>query len=383
MGNWSELPRDLLRSITSFLPIADIHRFSSVCREWNFVSKEITHPPAAQLPWLVLTDHEITKKRMFYNMSEKKYYQFDIPELHGARCHGSSFGWLFVVGPRLETHLINPFSGAKHSLPRAPPYNFKREYYDDYLIEYGYKYPCILEPCIFSYELMQRIIVHKAILSADPNKCTDFVLMIMLNGDHKLAIWRVGDKDWTVFKENRYILEITCFKGQFFALLVGNKFATVDVGPEPKLIKHKQCLRECTSGAARYFINVSDISLLLVVRRTKKDENDDEHFTTSEFRVFELDLEEVEAYEIEDINGDTLFLGKNSGINVPFREFSGCRENCIYFSSDACDGLPEEKYGYDDMGVWSIVDETIKPLFEPNVYMSPTSCPIWLVPNPW
>jgi F-box domain len=61
MGNWSELPYDLLGLITSFLPITDAHRFSVVCREWNYVFKETNF----------LTGHEITKKRTFYNKSEK------------------------------------------------------------------------------------------------------------------------------------------------------------------------------------------------------------------------------------------------------------------------------------------------------------------------
>jgi hypothetical protein len=90
-----------------------------------------------------------------------------------------------------------------------------------------------LNPHIQSYDLMQRIAVSKAILiSDDPNKCTNFILMIMLNGHHRLAIWRPGDKNWIIFKEEH-----------FFALLVNHEFATIEISPEPKLVIQRTCLQ--------------------------------------------------------------------------------------------------------------------------------------------
>ena len=83
MANWSNLPFDLLEAITSYLPLSDINSFSAVCKNWRFIAKQRRYAPVVQLPWVVLTKDPKTGKRDFLNMSEKRHYYIDIPELHG------------------------------------------------------------------------------------------------------------------------------------------------------------------------------------------------------------------------------------------------------------------------------------------------------------
>ncbi|KAJ3673637.1 hypothetical protein LUZ60_005629 [Juncus effusus] len=368
----------MLALVTSFLPVADTHRFFAVCRNWCSVVKEKRHPPAPELPWLVLDDDEASGKRKFFNMSEKKHYYFDIPELRGAFIVGSSFGWLFVVGPRLDAYLVNPFSGAKFSLPPLPFYHeeWRPENLTDVVERDEDGRP--QNPC---FQLVQPILVDKAILSADPSKCTDFGVMIILNGKYTSAFCKLGDTTWTTFGyENGVVLDIIFFKGQLYALLPNHVLVTVDVGPEPKFRGHKFCLDKCFTWGARHLVDYYG-GLMIVVGRRAYDENDDNHPMTSEFRVFKIDLEGDDTYEVEDIKGDALFLGNNYIIVVESSDFKGCIANSLYFAFNYPGAFPKRKYGYDDMGVYKLEDGNIER-FYPPIYDPPQSCPIWLMPNP-
>ncbi|KAJ3696233.1 hypothetical protein LUZ60_001610 [Juncus effusus] len=327
-----------------------------------------------QLPWLVLADDETSGKQRFFNMSENKHYQFDIPELHGAYIVGSSFGWLFAVGPKLDAYLVNPFSGAKFTLPALPFYgeDLGPETLTDVVErdEYG-------RPRNLCFERIQHTLVRKAVLSADPSKCTNFTVSIMLNGDYRLAFFKFGDTTWTVLDHEGGVSDIIFFKGQFYAIIGCHNLATVDVGPLPKLSGHKWLgCRKYSTWDNRYLVSFG-MHLLFVLREHVLDKNDNYHCITTDFRVFKVDLgvdntSSVKdigcTSEMKDIEGHALFLGKNCSIVVRASDFNGCMANSLYFSSDSyfCNA---KKYGYDDMGVYKLEDGSIEPFYPPEIYM--------------
>ena len=123
-SSWSELPNDVLGYLIGFLPLPDYYRFATFFRNWCTMTRDKNYHPAQQLPWLVLGDDIATKKRIFYNLSENKYYHIDMPELHRKFVCGSSFGWLFVVDTDLNIRMLNPFTRKSYDLP---PLDFKDE----------------------------------------------------------------------------------------------------------------------------------------------------------------------------------------------------------------------------------------------------------------
>ncbi|KAJ3696181.1 hypothetical protein LUZ60_001558 [Juncus effusus] len=323
-------------------------------------------------------------------MSEKKHYYFNIPELRGSFIVGSSFGWLFAVGPKLDAYLVNPFSSAKFSLPPLPIYceELRPEILDDHIERDEDGLP--LNDC---FERVQHILVRKAILSADPSKCTDFVVLIMLSGCSRLAFFMFGDTSWTLLDFKRGVSDIVFFKGQFYALIFdGHDLVTVDVGPVPKLSEPKWLgCPKYNNWSTKYLVSFG-MQLLFVVRRQVADKNDDSHFITTDFRVFKVDLDgdvtsNIEedigcTSEMKDINGHALFLGKNCSMVVRASDFTRCKPNSLYFSSDSEEYIPKKKYGYDDMGVYKLEGRNIKPFYPPEIIHPTQSCPIWLVPNP-
>ncbi|CAH8383290.1 unnamed protein product [Eruca vesicaria subsp. sativa] len=55
-SQWSQLPRDLIRSVFKRLSFGDFERGKSVCWSWYCVSRECY--PKNQIPWLILFPHE-------------------------------------------------------------------------------------------------------------------------------------------------------------------------------------------------------------------------------------------------------------------------------------------------------------------------------------
>ncbi|KAJ3679313.1 hypothetical protein LUZ60_017324 [Juncus effusus] len=172
MTSWSDLAYDALEHITGLLTMPDQHRFSAVCQSWRLVVKH-KRRPAQELPWLVLGEDQITKRRNFFSLSEQRHYSIDIPELYGQYICGSSYGWLFTVDIRINGRLLNPFTRECYELPPFPPFRETRvlpiaeeEVYNSNGVR-----------IVNSFRVMQKKLVVKAILSHDPKERSDFTAM--------------------------------------------------------------------------------------------------------------------------------------------------------------------------------------------------------------
>ncbi|KAJ3687251.1 hypothetical protein LUZ61_016415 [Rhynchospora tenuis] len=209
MTNWSELPNDVLKYLTSFLSIPDYHRFGAVCQTWWSIAKQKHHRPPPHLPWLVLGDDNATEKHAFFNLSENMHYHIDIPELQGQYICGFSYGWLFTIDTELNCHLLNPLTRKQFDLPPLPPYN-----------EYYKTNPFVMEPtenCTESEE-MRMLLVCKAVLDYDPSERSDFKVVIVYGESSKLAFWRSGDPKWSFIKGHYSNMEDVLFSnGKLYA----------------------------------------------------------------------------------------------------------------------------------------------------------------------
>ena len=63
-----------------------------------------------------------SQTRSFFNLSDTKTYDFNLPELVRRKCFGASFGWLLTIGTDLQINLFHPFSKHLISLPPQPTF---------------------------------------------------------------------------------------------------------------------------------------------------------------------------------------------------------------------------------------------------------------------
>ncbi|KAJ4745888.1 F-box family protein [Rhynchospora pubera] len=362
MAAWSDLTDDVLGYITSFLPFPDHYRFGAVCKNWRSILKRKLHPPAPQLPWLVLEEENETKKRKFYSLFEGKHYSIEISELCGRYICGSSHGWLFAVDSEITAILVNPFTRECYELPPFP------EYY--------------IQQCD-PFEEMRTQIVFKAILSHDPKERSDFMAMILLGAEYTTpAFWKPGNASWTVIDvPKKYTVDdIVYFKGNFY--LISN-FSTlsvlhlVDFDPEPKLTEVGPQIEQV--GGQKYLVDFD--GCLLLIDRCCEHVGDD--LTNGvQCDVIEPNLEKNCLYDRRDIDGYALFLGRNSSIFVDSSQFPMCKKNSINFTH-LTDSFSREEFGCHEFGIFDMITKTWSTYYP--VEASPTSIgsPVWLTPNPW
>ncbi|KNA15995.1 hypothetical protein SOVF_093250 [Spinacia oleracea] len=127
MADWSKLTTDVLCEIALKLDaVEDLVDFSAVCSSWYCVYTMIKKKWTAKMPWLMLAENTEEEdnpnyiRKTFCHMRER-CYSLSLPQSFGARCWGSSSGWIVTFDFKLELHMLNPFSGVRIRLPDPPP----------------------------------------------------------------------------------------------------------------------------------------------------------------------------------------------------------------------------------------------------------------------
>ncbi|MCE0480515.1 hypothetical protein HAX54_037444 [Datura stramonium] len=369
MGNWEELPYDLIVLIAKrFKLLRDFIPFSSVCTSWRIAATNEIYkvPPVPQVPLLMLADKD-DDYREFYSLSEDVQVSSIIylPEARKAECY-STKGWLCTISYTIdgEMNLLHPFS--RTQIPLPPEKNLWA------LQDIG--------------PVEKRVIYHcvdKAVLSASPSVTSDYVLLVSYYaGVNDLAFWRPGDLNWNhIDKKWGAVSDINYYDGQFYVVGYDGGVWVFDIaGPnephpivEPRLLFQLEDDMFKQPGMEFYLVEVSG-ALLLVGRFSHGD-----GCQTFKFKVVELD---VVKGEIRTNLGDSaIFLGSNEVISVDASKCAGVKPNHIYFTDDW-----EERFndlegggGGRDMGAYNLEDGKIES-FYPGLSLSPICPPTWITP---
>ncbi|XAR61273.1 hypothetical protein NMG60_11034921 [Bertholletia excelsa] len=205
MSPWSDLPPELLSPIAEKLGLIDLLGFRGTCKDWLSASSTATAQTGCSpchYPWFLLYGDE-GSKCILYDLTEKKKYTVDVPELEGSTCLASALGWLLLFREG-SIFFFCPFSRARIELPPFP-------------------YPTISD--------------HVAAVSAPPSSKDSTVCVISRQGEFQLElnILRRGDKAWTTIDYDCPIQSLgvvtgaTFQAGCFYFLDAKNKALTYSV----------------------------------------------------------------------------------------------------------------------------------------------------------
>lgn len=356
MTSWSDLDYDVLEHIVAFLPLADHHRFSAVCRNWRWVAKHKHCSPCAQLPWLVMRQEASGVRRKFFNLTENREYYIDIPHLYEQYCCGSSYGWLFIVDRKFKARLLNPFTSELYELPEFPKMDAE----------------------------MNRGRIVKAILSDDPSVKSDFTVVFLYAWDKQAMFWRNGDSAWTYIRcKKGTIKEAVFFQGRLYVVYSMGSIYTIKLGRNPtaRLAGPKGPPSSPLMGVC-YLVDFMD-ELLLVHRSLKNlGDSSDRHVVTKHFDVHKVDLESRRLSPCMDLGDYAIFLGVSSPVVVDSKQFQGCKRNSIYFTDvHVFCKLSSREYGCHDLGVYDMKKDVVEPYYPPEIFQPIHEPPIWLTPN--
>ncbi|CAL1369841.1 unnamed protein product [Linum trigynum] len=136
-----------------------------------------------------------------------------------------------------------------------------------------------------------------------------------------------------------------------------------------------------------YLVVSSSGDELLMVVRCLEERDHEFSFVTADVKVFKL----VRAggascyyyVEVEDLNGDAVFIGDSYSVAVPAAEFEGCEADTVYFSDDYVEVKPHYFHlGPHDIGKFNVKERKFASHYvaDPaqNRGMPP---PIWVFPT--
>ncbi|KAM0933003.1 putative F-box domain-containing protein [Dioscorea sansibarensis] len=377
MVDYANLPRDILQEMIKFLSFSDYIRFSVVCSDWYEAAKERHHSLQKQLSWLISFDND---SPIIFNPSEEKVYQVEILELYGRHCAGSSHGWLITVDIDLKINLLDPFSKAQLKLPPIQ-YDSCNAWHKEFYENFWWHEP----------ETRRDMFIYKAVISANPYKSSDYIVIAIYFGNFKLGFWRPGDLLWTMIESDFFLEDIVWCNGAFYVVGSASQVCLVELGMNKKLIEISSPdnndylqVNYHLDGMEKYLIDFMG-DLLLVYRTYRSsiegnnDEDDDYH--TRGFILFKLDLKKNKFVELKSISSNVLVLGANHAILIPTTTMTDeTKNNIIYFSDDY--NYSDHKYGYNDSGAYNIKDQSVTLFPLRNIYHQ-TKQPIFIDITPW
>ena len=306
MGDWSNLPHDLVVSIAKRIHcLEDFIKFRSlVYTPWNLVVNK-QHFTEQELPWIMLhTDSGILK---FQPIEHKdKIYKLHMPEANNndVLC-SSSLGWLITVnklhGDVKLFHLFDRPNVQNSSIQQ----------------EFGRPASPVIE--LGELELRRHSTYNtKFVLSSSPSCTSDYMAMCYsYRGGFSVFC---GNK-WKFVDNNIVLDDIAYYQGQFYGVSMNGQIIVYDIEDPEKDVKIPAVSSIILLVNCHHYLVESGGSLLVVSR-----------FTGDSFGVYKVTLGNSDLSEVKDLGTRSLFLSRKNSFSVEASNSHSCRANCIYYT---------------------------------------------------
>ncbi|XP_039143278.1 uncharacterized protein LOC120280483 [Dioscorea cayenensis subsp. rotundata] len=255
-------------------------------------------------------------------------------------------------------------------------------------------------------------LIYKAVLSADPQESSDYIVIAIYFDRHKLAFWRHGDFSWTVISNNVFINDVIWYYGAFYVVGSNNKMWLVELGVNNKLVEFSSQDSVNLYSWEKYLVDfMGDLFLIFRKINSIEDDNDegngdeddvednnneiddddvdeddgennqneiedDDGFEvyypwgadimyflyTESFMLFKFDRGEKKFIELKSINGHNLFVGSNHAVVIPTTIMEKTTSSNIYFTDDDID--TNHMYIYRDSGLEILVVTAVALTFQ-------------------
>ncbi|PON84595.1 F-box domain containing protein [Trema orientale] len=376
--NWSSLPEDLLIAIANrILSLENYVVFGSVCRSWRSAApKENFNSSNHQLlPWLMLRQthpdlHSQPQTPKIYSLTNHRLYRIPHPP-HRSYCTAnsilSSLGWIMAASNhhRNDISLFHPLS-PDHQI-RLPLRN----------INVVYKFALSSRPSLAPPRDFAVVAIDQSSDSAAKNQ---------------LSFWRPGRSSWARIRAEEPVLflDVVHFNGRFYAVDRRRRVLALSPDRQDRDRRMVSVVSELNLPKSEApFLNPYDVEMLylvesegalLVVQGDRQWWGHGNRETT-EFRVFEVNVNDGSFWKVESLGDRALFLGdKSSSFSIKASDFLGCKCNCIYFADDF---RKLDNFGVrsKDIGVFDMKDGKLERFFGFENRESEYLTPLWVQPS--
>ncbi|KAJ8772589.1 hypothetical protein K2173_027766 [Erythroxylum novogranatense] len=250
----------------------------------------------------------------------------------------SNKGWHMTLEETSEITLLNINTGVKIQLPE------------------------ISEQNSFTRSKVQNEIVHKAVLSSQPDIDADNWIAMVIYGDSKeLAYYKAGGETWTLLREAGTMYDDVVFhEGKFFAADEYGKVVSCEM-------KSSHTVTLVTERwffwGQKLYIATMEERIFLVVRCIA--DRSDFARKTRDFKVCML-VHKHKGKSIGHLKNWVILAGRYHCVALPHYSINGLKENCIYFKDDYLHNLKGSVLRDEDgFRCFSLKDDTIDELQDP------------------
>ncbi|GAV86608.1 DUF295 domain-containing protein [Cephalotus follicularis] len=346
---WAQLPKDLLHKISTHIQTqTDLLRFRSVCSTW----RSSATPKRHRFPILLLPGNGVSNfglqlsKRILFLLSSP-YPRHQTPWLVKMEDNDHHHHHNRLRNPLSRCPLDSSISDATNSLPCVfDLFNVRiRELGHEFVLEY--------KNASSSNVYMEKVILMTLTMTSTPYH---FVLLtIHVSG--KLAIFRSGDKRWTIIEDMTSPYDdVALFRGGFYAVDCTGKAMLVNLDLGLELVA------DSVFGGDKKYLVESEGDLLLVDMYLSMEVEGAPEFPAPEyeeeeeiggfcvrertvkFKVFKLDEREKKWVEVKSLGDRIVFLADDCTFSASAMEIGLCRGGCIVYS-DGFFGLDGEDIG--------------------------------------
>ncbi|XP_056692532.1 F-box protein SKIP23 isoform X2 [Spinacia oleracea] len=392
--DWSALPVDILGEIVLKLESPqDIIYFSAVCSSWHYAYFYYKKKWNKSMPLLMLPENTTDNPNFFRNIfcpNNQRCYQLKLPQTFGARCWGSSCGWIVTFDVNQNLHMFNPLTTTRIPLPHLstmPGHDFYDEFFDKDDMSF--------------YELKGLFLEKVLVIQADDRGVggDDYILITVPGQTSGIVNYaKPGDLVWTsvITKEiniKACVKDVVRWGSQIIFLYADGNSGYCDINAlnhsnlEPATLMKYLPPPERFIPPYKVYLLVSFGDLLMVCRHKRcinyeiEDDPDDFSYQTIDFEVYKLNLGTKNWKRVNELDDVALFVGDNTSMSVRASNFSNCKSNCIYFTDDEWQfwDASEVKGGH-DMGLFNMTKKKIETIYEGDDIRSVFCTAFWFMP---
>ncbi|XP_042486785.1 putative F-box protein At5g55150 [Macadamia integrifolia] len=390
------LPEDIMMFIVTKLDMEHLHCFSAVCKSWQSIaiaSKKIRRLHLRpQIPWLMLSSLE-DNNLWFFSLSRSKLFRLEFPEVYGARCYGSNWGWLIMVNKMGRNFLLHPFTRVLNELPPQGTFPIQHPSYASITPSFNHIFKAILLSPPPDATTNNSDLDDKNIVSSVAMDCGVVVAIYSIND---LAFCRPGDEVWTALGKG--FEDIIFYDGKLYGFTKRRDLKIVELGPHPKVTScnitppeeddisisinlgasppAEEDLGRLPTNLLKSFYLVECLGELLMVIKYCLIVNMTSNVM---LKIFKLDQKSRNWIKVVDLGDQMLFIGAGSGLSVSATDYPGFRGNCIYFTDHDHYSSFETQVCGTLAKLFHLEDNSIEPIFSNHSSPAP-SPPIWFTP---
>uniref|UniRef100_A0A0E0MGT4 Uncharacterized protein n=1 Tax=Oryza punctata TaxID=4537 RepID=A0A0E0MGT4_ORYPU len=369
--DWAALPDDLLLTVMESLAIPDLFRAGTACSSWYAAystARRARIPIRDSAPCLLYSgEADDDSTATLYSPSSGDCFRVRLPDppLRSRGLVGSAHGWLVTADEQSNLHLVNLLTGAQVALPPVTGLHHVESFVDE-----------------------EGNLVYSVDESLGPDDPEANLPEFEELADREVPVEYPAQK-LHLFMYHRN-------DGLFYLLSFDGSICALDLSGSNPVARNIMKKNTQWDNPSKYIVLAPWGDLLEVWRLRDFDEPDEtpegssvefedrsDKWLTEEIMLYKVDIDKQKLVKMHSIGDHALFLGFNSVVCLPTKNFPMLKPDCAYLSDEFYEEICVKRHNWREIGIWDLKNCKLQSLGDVeslHVWRNWPS-PIWITPS--